>query len=202
MSQIPTYSPIDPSPEVLEFLAARRSPSAKLMEGEGPSAQQVDEIIHLAARVPDHRKLGPWRFIVIRGEQRAELGQYIGTRFKALNPDLPLDRSVFESARLLRAPTVVAVVSAPVECLRGTPEWEQVLSVGAVCFQMLLAARAMGFAAQWLSEWIAFDEVITAKLGLSGREKIAGFIYLGDSTQGLTPRPRPDVEARITRLGD
>ena len=202
MSQMPTYSPTDINDDVLTFLNDRRSPLAKLMDGAGPTAQQVDEIIHRAARVPDHRKLGPWRFIVIRGEERAVLGQYIGTRFKALNPDLPLDRSVFESQRLMRAPTVVAVVSSPVDCVRGTPEWEQVLSSGAVCFQMLLVARAMGFAAQWLSEWIAYDEVITGKLGLSGREKIAGFIYLGDSTQPLAPRDRPDVNARITRLGD
>ena len=199
---MPTYSPTDINDDVLTFLEQRRSPLAKLMEGEGPSAQQVDEIIHRAARVPDHRKLGPWRFITISGEERAVLGQYIGARFKALNPDLALDRSVFESQRLMRAPTVVTVISSPVDCARGTPEWEQVLSTGAVCFQMLLVARAMGFAAQWLTEWIAYDEVITEKLGLTEREKVAGFIYIGASRQELAPRDRPDVDARITRLGD
>ncbi|WP_017931420.1 nitroreductase family protein [Robiginitomaculum antarcticum] len=196
------YSPTDRSDGVLAFLEDRRSPLAKLMTGPGPTAAQVNDIIARAARVPDHRKLGPWRFIVIRGKMRETLGQYIGARFTALNPDKPLDKAVTESQRFIRAPTVVAVVSAPVDDPKGTPDWEQVLSAGAVCFQMLLVARAMGFAAQWLTEWIAYDEVVLAKLGLSGREKIAGFIYLGDSEQELPARSRPDIDSRITRLGE
>lgn len=200
MSQSANYRPVDPSPEVLRFLDARRSPSAKLMQEEGPNAAQVDEIIHRAARVPDHRKLGPWRFIIIEGEVRKTFGRTIADRFNALNPEAKPGMEEIERARFLRAPTIIAVVSSPVECVRGTPEWEQIMSAGAVCFQMLLVARAMGFGAQWLSEWIAFDTVILEALGLQDREKIAGFIYLGQSVQSLPPRPRPDVAARISRL--
>lgn len=200
MSQSANYHPVDPSPEVLRFLDARRSPSAKLMQDGGPDAVQIDEIIHRAARVPDHRKLGPWRFIVIEGKARETFGATIADRFNALNPKAKPGMEEIERARFLRAPTIIAIVSSPIDCPRGTPEWEQIMSAGAVCFQMLLVARAMGFGAQWLSEWIAFDPEILSALGLSEREKIAGFIYLGKSEQSLPPRPRPDVAARISRL--
>lgn len=199
MSSQPLYSPTDSSLEVLRFLDQRRSPSAKLMGQGGPNAQQIDNIIHRAARVPDHRKLGPWRFIVIEGDARARLGDQIGNRFTALNPDAKTSAIETERNRFMRAPTVVAIVSAPVDCSKGTPQWEQILSAGAVCFQMLLVARAMGFGAQWLSEWIAYDRTILSALGLSEDEKIAGFIYLGESKQSLPPRPRPNVAARISR---
>lgn len=170
------------------------------MQDGGPDAVQIDEIIHRAARVPDHRKLGPWRFIVIEGKARETFGATIADRFNALNPKAKPGMEEIERARFLRAPTIIAIVSSPIDCPRGTPEWEQIMSAGAVCFQMLLVARAMGFGAQWLSEWIAFDPEILSALGLSEREKIAGFIYLGKSEQSLPPRPRPDVAARISRL--
>jgi len=170
------------------------------MQDGGPNAAQIDEIIHRAARVPDHRKLGPWRFIVIEGKARETFGATIADRFNALNPKAKPGMEEIERARFLRAPTVIAVLSSPVECVRGTPKWEQIMSAGAVCFQMLLVARAMGFGAQWLTEWIAYDAVILSALGLTEPEKIAGFIYLGQSVQNLPPRPRPDVAARISRL--
>jgi len=180
-------------PELIEFLETRRSNLAKSMAGPGPNPQIRDKILEIAARVPDHRKLAPWRFTVFEGDARASFGQHISAAFMAANPSAPVDRAIFEGARLTRAPLVVAVISSPVDCPRGTPKWEQELSAGAVCFNMCLAAQAHGFAAQWLTEWYAFDPDINAALGLSPSERIAGYIYIGTAITGSSPRVRPNV---------
>ena len=185
----------DANPVVLDFLQARRSTVVKNMTGPGPSADQIYRLIDLSARVPDHRKLAPFRFLTFTGKSREDFGKHIGAAFAAKNPDMPLDRTIFESGRFLRAPVVIAVISSPIDCMRGTPKWEQILSAGAVCFQMLLAARAMGFAGQWLTEWYAYDEDVQAALGLSGEENIAGFMFLGTATEDPLERARPDTQA-------
>lgn len=184
-------------PEVTDFLKNRRSNLAKLMDGPGPDEDTLSDILNIAARVPDHRKLAPWRFIIFTGKARADFGHMIARVFAEQNPDMPLDKTLFESARLMRAPTVVAVISSPKDCIRGTPEWEQVLSSGAVCFNMLLAAQSMGFAAQWLTEWFSYDDTIRQKMGLSPCEKVAGFMYIGQVSTPTRERVRPDV-AKIT----
>lgn len=183
---------------VTEFLQNRRSNMSKAMSGPGPDDAQLLQLLEIAARVPDHRKLGPWRFITFAGKAREDFGKHIASAFMADNPDMPLDRTVFEGGRLMRAPMVVAVISSPVDCVRGTPEWEQVLSSGAVCYNLLLAAQAAGFAAQWLTEWFAYDARVNAKLGLGAREKVAGYIYLGTTQTPSTERARPDVLSRIS----
>ena len=185
-------------PEVQAFLKTRRSNMSKAMTGPGPDAEQLRELLEIAARVPDHRKLGPWRFVILEGKAREDFGKIIASAFMADNPDMPLDRSVFEGARLMRAPTVVAVISSPVDCARGTPEWEQVLSSGAVCYNLLLAAQSAGFAAQWLTEWFAYDARVNEKLGLEPSEKVAGYIYIGTTETPSAPRARPDVSARTS----
>ncbi len=186
-----------PKPNLTEFLRRRRSNLAKVMDGDGqgPSAAQLKELLTIAGRVPDHRKLSPWRFITFQGQARADFGQHIATAFMAAYPEMPHDRSIFEGQRLMRAPLVVAVISSPVECPRGTPEWEQVLSAGAVCFNLCIAAQSMGFGAQWLTEWYAYDTSVQKALGLSKTEKVAGFIYIGPVTQAPSERARPDIGA-------
>ena len=164
------------------------------MTGPGPDPETRDEILEIAARVPDHRKLAPWRFIVFEGVARTNFGQHISTAFMAANPTAPADRAIFEGARLTRAPLVVAVISAPVECPRGTPKWEQELSAGAVCMNMCLAAQAHGFGAQWLTEWYGYDASVNAALGLSVGQRVAGYIYIGKSTVESSPRTRPVLE--------
>lgn len=181
---------------VTEFLKNRRSNMSKLMTEPGPNPEQLQQLLAIAARVPDHRKLGPWRFITFEGEAREDFGKYLASAFMADNPDMPLDRSVFESARLMRAPVVVAVIFSPVDCPRGTPEWEQILSSGAVCYNLLIAAQAAGFAAQWLTEWFAYDDRINAKLGLSDHEKVAGYIYIGSTNTPSVERVRPSAQDR------
>lgn len=196
----PADTPVFPLPcenaAVTDFLKNRRSNMSKVMKEPGPSQAQLAELLEIAARVPDHRKLGPWRFITFEGEAREDFGKYIASAFMADNPNLPLDRSVFESARLMRAPNIVAVIFSPVECPRGTPEWEQVLSSGAVCYNLLIAAQAAGFAGQWLTEWFAYDARINMKLGLKEHEKVAGYIYIGSTETPSTERARPSVTDR------
>lgn len=164
------------------------------MDGPGPNAETRDKILEIGARVPDHRKLTPWRFVVFEGLARAEFGQHIAKAFKAQNPTAPADRAIFEGARLMRAPLVIAVISSPVVCTRGTPKWEQELSSAAVCFNVCLAAQAHGFGAQWLTEWYAYDASVNAALGTKDTEQVAGYIYIGTPTAAAVPRVRPDVE--------
>lgn len=191
----------DESPEVLRFLSERRSNLAKVMvgEGAGPSEAQLTDILTLAARVPDHRKLAPYRFILFQGAARAEFGTLLEARDREINPGHGPQHYDYESKRFLRAHTVVGVVSAPVMCPKGTPEWEQILTSGAVCHQMLLAARAMGFAAQWLSEWYAYDFDIKQSLGLTGAEQMAGFIYIGEASEPPKERARPNIAEKLSK---
>ncbi len=178
---------------VTEFLKNRRSNMAKSMGGLGPSSEQLAEFLTIAARVPDHRKLAPWRFVIFEGQARADFGQHIAASFMKSNPDVPHDRAVFEGQRFLRAPLVVAVISAPKACPRGTPEWEQVLSSGVVCYNLCLAVQAAGFGAQWLTEWYAYDGDARMALGVSASEKVAGFIYIGAPGAASSERARPDI---------
>lgn len=186
--------PTDASDEVLSFLARRRSGLVKCMGGVGPDKKQLDLILRLAARAPDHRKLFPWRFLIFQGDARAQFGEHLAAKFKQDCPNMDETRVQFERDRFLRTPLVVGVVSSPKDCPRGTPVWEQELSVGAVCQNMLLAARASGFAAQWLTEWYSFDGQTARVLGLEKPERMAGFIYIGSQSQSVAERPRPDMD--------
>ncbi len=194
-----TYPLPQKNEAVLSFLENRRSNLAKVMEGPGPTDQDLDRILNIAARVPDHRKLAPWRFILFKGDARSRMGQHIGAAFQSKNPDMPLDRVLFEAGRLQRAPLVVAVISSPKECPRGTPKWEQELSAAAVCFNMCLAAQASGFGAQWLTEWYAYDSGVNTALGLAPQERVAGYIYIGHLSEPASERARPDA-AKLTQI--
>ena len=186
-------------PELTKFLETRRSNLAKEMKGAGPSAEEIERLLTVAARVPDHRKLAPWRFIIFEGNAREHIGAHIQSAFDRDNPNAPEERSRFEAERFLRAPLVIAVVSAPVKCPRGTPEWEQVLSSGAVCYNLLLAAQSLGFGAQWLTEWYSYDAGVMAAMGLDAGERISGLVYIGTAGAAPTERARPDLSAKVTR---
>jgi len=195
MTDKPTLFPLPTHrPELIDFLSLRRSNLAKVMSGPGPDAKTRDKILEIGTRVPDHRKLTPWRFVIFEGKSRADFGQHIASAFMAANPEAPADRAIFEGARLTRAPLVIAVISSPVDCSRGTPKWEQELSSGAVCFNLCLAAQAHGFGAQWLTEWYSYDALVNAALGLDASEKISGYIYIGTPQAQATERPRPTLK--------
>lgn len=180
-------------PEVLDFLTHRRSNLAKAMAGPGPDASQLDRILEIGARVPDHRKLCPWSLVVFQGDARATFGSHLAAAYRDDNPEHPEDRVTFEADRFMRAPLVIAVLSTPKACVRGTPVWEQQLSAAAVCMNLCLAAQATGFGAQWLTEWYAYDARIHAALGMGDGDQVAGFIYIGTPTQDMLPRVRPDL---------
>ncbi|MGX6647196.1 nitroreductase family protein [Maricaulaceae bacterium MS644] len=193
-----TLAPAHPSQETLELLARRRSTTAKAMTGPGPSPDQLETLLQIAARTPDHGKLFPWRFVVFEGEARARFGEVLEARLREIEPDGPAERYALERGRFERAPVVIAVISDAMENHK-IPEWEQILSAGAVCQNMLIAASAMGFAAQWLTEWYAYDKVAKKALGLDPGERVAGFIYVGSATEDPTERPRK--APRVSRWG-
>lgn len=183
------------SAETLALLAARRStPIAQLGE-PGPDQAQLGALIRLAARAPDHGKLGPWRFVAMLGEARARAGAALAAVI-AEDPGVDESRLAAERGRFARAPACVMVVSTAAPHPK-IPEWEQQLSVGAVCFQLLLAAHAMGFGGTWLTEWPTYDARARAALGLAGHERIAGFVYLGTAQGPVVERVRPPLEDRI-----
>lgn len=188
--------------DLIETLLTRRSPALTGIGAPGPTAEQLKMILTIGARVPDHGKLVPWRFIVIEGEARQRLNAVVCAEWCAKNAGI--DATAFEQgkakwgAQLSIAPVVVAVVSSP-KASPKIPQWEQVLSAGACCMNMLIAAKGLGLGAVWLSEWYAYDAKVLAELGVSGDEKIAGFIHIGTTVQGREDRERPSLEAIVTR---
>ncbi|GAA0537392.1 nitroreductase [Rhizomicrobium palustre] len=186
------------APKALDLLLTRRSGSAKAMTGPGPGPEELDAILKASARVPDHGKLAPWRFVVFEGDARARFGQLIADAL-AETEKVSDERSASEAARLMRAPVVVAVISRVREAI-PIPEWEQVLSAGAVCQNMLIAAHALGYVGNWLTEWYAYHPVVKERMGLKPGERIAGFIYIGTSAIELEERIRPDLEKIVTRF--
>jgi nitroreductase len=185
---------------LLAFLKSRKSGSAKAMKGPGPNAQQLSDMLQLAVRVPDHGKLAPWRFISFSGEARHDVGVAFAARWQALHPEHGADSVAFQAGLFARAPVVVTVVSTATEHTK-IPVWEQQMSAAAVCFNMVLAAQAFGFDAQWQSDWVAYDDDAKAAMGLTAKEKVAGIIYIGTASGPLEDRPRPDAEVLHTRWG-
>jgi nitroreductase len=156
-------------------------------------------MLRIASRVPDHKKLAPWRFIVLEGEARAKLGDVVAAACLAQEKVPPSEvRLATERGRLLRAPLVIAVVSRAV-AHPGAPEWEQVLSAGAACFNLCLAANAMGYGTSWITEWIAYNPDVKKALGLAEHERIAGFVYVGTARVRPEERERPDLSTIVTR---
>jgi nitroreductase len=182
--------PIEASPEVVAFLAKRRSASAMTLAAPGPDDAQLADILRLAVRVPDHGKLAPWRFVILKGAAKDAFAEKVtGLAASQENPT----KANAALRKLTRPPVAVAVVS---RFIAGEiPEWEQRQSASAVCHQMLLAAAALGWGANWITDWYSYDPRATAILGLADDEKLAGFLYLGTATEQPQERQRPDVAA-------
>ena len=169
------------------------------MTGPGPSPGEVDELLAVAARVPDHGKLAPWRFIVFADEARHRAGEALAAIVAADAPDASPKRLDLERQRLAQAPVVVAVVSRASPHAK-IPEWEQVMSAGAVAMNLVVAANAMGFSTSWLSEWYAYDPRAKAALGLAPHENVAGFIHIGNAAATPEDRVRPVMAEIVTRF--
>jgi nitroreductase len=187
---------LEAAPQVLAFLSRRRSVSAVALAEPAPSAQELDDLLRLATRVPDHGKLSPWRFVVLRGDDKARFAAHLDALARAQGDPT----AVAKVAKLKIPPLCVAVISAPKTA--QIPEWEQQLSAGAVCTTLLYAALAMGYGAAWITEWYAYDPEATAILGLTGEEKVAGFVLIGTPREPPLERERPQVEALVSRWRD
>ena len=186
--------------DTLSLLKLRRSVPPQFLTAPGPDGTQLDELLAIAARVPDHGKLAPWRFIVFKGEAREEAAGTVARIFREKNPQASEDQVEFERKRLLHAPVIVAVVSRAREHAK-IPLWEQELSAGAVCMNMLVAAYAMGYAGSWLTNWFSFDRQVLSAFGLADDERMAGFVHLGTPTAPITDRDRPVMADIVSYYG-
>ncbi len=187
--------------QVLDFLLTRRSVKPMAMSAPGPSAAELERILTAAARVPDHKKMVPWRFIVFQGDARARFGDVLAEACAAEEKEPPTAmRLETERKRFLDAPLVVGVISRVVPHV-GAPEWEQLLSAGAACFNLSLAANALGYASNWLTGWYAYSPMVKSRLGLANNERVAGFIYIGTATERPEDRERPALTSIVTHYG-
>jgi nitroreductase len=186
--------PITPSPETLAFLARRRSASAVTLAPPGPSEEEISALVRLATRAPDHGKLAPWRFVVLEGREKAGFIRGLEA-IAAGRPDAP--KAAAKLVKITAPPVTIAVVSRFIE--GDIPEWEQRLSAGAVCMILIIAAQAMGYGANWITDWYAYDEAAGRLLGLEGCERVAGFVHLGTANEDPLERVRPEASGLISR---
>ncbi len=184
-------------PDALQLLKTRRSVKPIEMSGPGPSKQEIDTLLTIASRAPDHGKLVPWRFIVFEGDARLVASEAIATAFAADHADATPDQLEFERQRLARAPLVIAVVSRAGPHVK-IPEWEQQLSAGASTMNLVIAAHAMGYVASWITEWYAYDRRVLDRLGVAPNERVAGFVHIGRATKPPEDRERPPLETIVT----
>ena len=183
---------------IIKFLQTRRSITAKNMICNQVNEDDLDDILSCGVRVPDHGALNPWELIVIKGDAKLRIGNDIlAEEYQLNNPDASEDEINYERSRLCRASVVIAVLFKPVSHLK-IPLREMQLSSGAVCSNLLVAAQSLGYAAQWLTEWYAYNNSMIKELGGNpDTDKIAGFIYIGDKDKTPIERRRPNKEKVI-----
>lgn len=185
--------PSSSHPDVLRFLAVRRSASAVTLRAPAPDATQVDMLLRLAARAPDHGKLAPWRFILLEGAQKTAFAD----RLEAIAQARGDASAVAKLAKLRMPPLGIVVVYSPRKA--AIPAWEQILSAGAACANLLYATQAMGFGANWITDWYSYDPEALRVLGLEPGEQVAGFILMGTALEPPLERERPDLAGLISR---
>ncbi|MGE4313965.1 MAG: nitroreductase [Pseudobdellovibrionaceae bacterium] len=178
-------------------LNTRRSVKARCLAEPAPTPAQIEELLTMAARTPDHGKMTPYYFIVWDGEARAEISGLLREAYRSEDPEAAPAKLDLEAEKFMRSPLVIAVVSRIREGKH--PQWEQLLCAGAVCMNLVHAAHALGFAANWLTEWMCFNDHFKQGLGLEdGRDNIAGFIYIGTPTEVPEDRERSDLSLITT----
>ena len=183
------------SDEVLDRLAVRRSASAQLLIAPGPSEAEIEQILLIGARTPDHGKLFPWRFVVLGPQSRADLSEALAVLAETQGR---IDKDLAVLAKLANPPLTIMVVSTPIQGHK-VPVWEQQLSAGAVCMNIEHAADALGYSASWITDWYSYDPAAVALFGVQDGETIAGFIHLGTLTEAPLERPRPNMAHKVER---
>lgn len=184
-----------PSDELTLRLAQRRSAPAQALIAPGPTEVEIDEILMLGARTPDHGKLFPWRFVVLGPHSRADIAEKLAVL--AETQDKP-DKALAVLAKLANPPLTILVIATPIAGHK-VPVWEQELSAGAVCMNLEHAAGALGYSASWITDWYAYDPAALPLFGVKPGEKVAGFIHIGSLLDAPLERPRPDMAAKVTR---
>ena len=188
-------------PELRDYLLTRRSVGIAFLGEPGPTPDELEQILRIGTRVPDHGKITPWRLVIIEGEDRAKAGEKLARIMEQANPKLDASSLEAERKRFLPAPLTIGVISSP-QPHPKVPQLEQLLSAGNVAFNLLHAAHALGFAASWVTRWYAFDAEASAMLGARKDEQFVGFIHIGTPTASIEDRPRPDLESIVTRWSD
>ena len=185
--------------DILNFLSKRRSITAKMMNTGHVLEKDLNLILNAGLRIPDHGALKPWKIIIISGDRRKKFDEEVILKeYKSNNNNPTSDILKMESTRFQRADTVIAVLSTPVQHSKIV-EWEQILSAGAMCTTILYAAQSLGYAAQWITEWYAYNKNIILKLGGDpSKDKIAGFIYIGEKNKDPKERIRPKANEYIS----
>ncbi len=179
------------------LLATRRSGKARDMIAPGPDALQLRAILEAAIRVPDHGKLAPWRFVIVDSDQRGALSTLLTDAYRAEKPEAGRLEIEAMAQFAHQAPTLIVVLSSPVVQSK-VPLWEQQLSAGAACMNLLIAAHGQGFVGNWLTGWPAYNMRVREAFGTQG-EQIAGFFFLGTPTRELEERPRPEYGAIVSQ---
>ncbi len=186
------------NPSSLDLLDQRRSVPSRQLGAPGPDAATLRRMLASAVRVPDHGKLVPFRFLHIHGDARQALGDALAERTRARDPHAPEAAVEKDRGRFSHAPDIITVIARLVPGHK-VPEQEQLLTAGSVCFALLQAAQALGFGAQWLTGWMAYDEAVERLLGLEENERIVGFIHIGTARMEAPERERPDVDALLSQ---
>src|SRR5438270_2941430 len=186
-------------PDAIELLKTRRSIKPREMSGPGPSPAELETILTIGARVPDHGKLAPWRFIIFEGDARQRAGEVIAKVFARKNPGAAAADVETERKRLTDAPLVIGIVSFTKPHPK-VPAFEPALSAGASVMNIVTAATALGYGACWLTGWFSFDRDVLDGLGLKADEKLAGFIHIGTVSKPNEDRPRPMLSDVVTRF--
>lgn len=183
----------------LDLLNTRRSVPAMQLGEPGPDAAQLDALLAAALRVPDHGKLAPWRLILLEGEHRRAFGRRLAELGERTHPELPEAKRQKDRQRYEHAPLVIVVVARIDETRAKVPAQEQLLSAGCVAHNLLLGAHALGFAAQWLTGWAAYDRDAAGLLGLADDERVIGFVHIGSAATAAPERDRPALADKVTR---
>ncbi len=186
MMATPTLNPLD-------FLDQRRSVPARQLGEPGPDAAQLERLLQAAVRVPDHGKLVPWRLLAIRGDARARLGRSLAGIHARQEPDVAPSVLDKDRERFNFAPLIVVVIARVEADHPKIPAQEQLLSAGCVAYNLLLGAQALGFGAQWLTGWAAYDDEVARLLGLGANERVVAFVHVGTAKEPAPERARPAI---------
>ena len=184
----------------LDFLNARRSTPSRALGEPGPAPQQLDALIAAAIRVPDHGKLTPWRLLLIQGDARRKLGEALAQIHQRKEPGVAEAQLLKDRERYTFAPLIIAVIARIDDAHAKIPAQEQLLSAGCVAYNLLLGAQALGFGAQWLTGWAAYDRDAATLFGLADNERIVSFVHIGTARESVPERLRPDVSTLVSEL--